>query len=296
MKIAVCLSGQSRTWKTAKDNILKYFDVGADVDFFIHTWDINTIRLSNQSTVIPFNPNLTDTDVLELRESYNPKAIEVEKYNPDQFYDNPWISLYYSFMKSIQLMRMHELENDITYDIVIKSRLDVNFPQDGVNKFGHPSNKFYIHPIRPLVLYTSSEQLFRFECELNQTCADDVFFYGDSQTMFLLSNIYKWFFTGVTKTKEERDNKLFATVAYHLYGPGTILYKYAVKMGIYPFGLLHTPYYIVRFEAEEQKLHSITDWRRIWDIANRWNTAAEPIYTEKTNTEVIELRHGKKLI
>ena len=43
-RIAVCFSGQARTWRTAKDNILKYFDLseqGCQVDFFIHTWDIN---------------------------------------------------------------------------------------------------------------------------------------------------------------------------------------------------------------------------------------------------------------
>lgn len=35
-RVAVCLSGQARTWRTAKENILKYFDLtehGCRVDF-----------------------------------------------------------------------------------------------------------------------------------------------------------------------------------------------------------------------------------------------------------------------
>ena len=41
MRIAVCISGQPRTWRTAKDNILKYFELdNAQVDFFIHTFII----------------------------------------------------------------------------------------------------------------------------------------------------------------------------------------------------------------------------------------------------------------
>ena len=46
-RIAVCFSGQARTWRTAKDNILKYFHLseqGCQVDFFIHTWDNNQYR------------------------------------------------------------------------------------------------------------------------------------------------------------------------------------------------------------------------------------------------------------
>ena len=44
MRVAVCISGQSRTWKVAYKSILSFFDMGANVDFFIHTWDTNSYR------------------------------------------------------------------------------------------------------------------------------------------------------------------------------------------------------------------------------------------------------------
>ena len=59
--IAVCLSGQSRTWSTAKENILNYFDVKINthknckinVDFFIHTWDNTSYKNFNGTNIYP---------------------------------------------------------------------------------------------------------------------------------------------------------------------------------------------------------------------------------------------------
>jgi len=78
-KIAVCLSGQARTWRTAKDNILKYFDLveqGCEIDFFIHTWDINQYRDKNdivwlQRTDQKVAPNEKE----DLIQAFNPVDI-----------------------------------------------------------------------------------------------------------------------------------------------------------------------------------------------------------------------------
>ena len=69
-RIAVCFSGQARTWRTAKDNILKYFDLseqGCQVDFFIHTWDINQYRGKDDVTWINRTDEVVkDTEKEEL--------------------------------------------------------------------------------------------------------------------------------------------------------------------------------------------------------------------------------------
>ena len=83
--IAVCLSGQSRTWRTAKENILNYFDVKinthknckVNVDFFIHTWDTNSYRDKTQprwqnTDYVIDNPNEAD----EIKFAFKPKLME----------------------------------------------------------------------------------------------------------------------------------------------------------------------------------------------------------------------------
>ena len=49
MKIAVCVSGQARTWEYCKENIKKVFTDTDDYqfDFFIHTWDRNDFNFIN---------------------------------------------------------------------------------------------------------------------------------------------------------------------------------------------------------------------------------------------------------
>ena len=44
MKIAVCLSGQTRTFDYCKESILEFFN---DCDFFCHTYDYNSYHEAN---------------------------------------------------------------------------------------------------------------------------------------------------------------------------------------------------------------------------------------------------------
>ena len=199
--IAVCLSGQPRTWKTASDNILNYFNtkiciernVRVRVDYFIHTWDTNSYRdkteprWQNKDYKIT---NVSEEDDIKL--TFLPAGMEYEQYDSDKHL-HAWSGLFHSFLRSVNLKRKYELENDITYDMVIKSRLDINFPQEGINRYGAPISKFYPHVLRPLTAYASSPTPTRFPIEFNQSCFDDVFYYSDSPTMDLISNIYFWY-------------------------------------------------------------------------------------------------------
>ena len=89
-KIAVCLSGQSRTWRVAKDNILNYFDFkdrGIQVDYFIHTWNVNQYRRKNDVVWINRrDESVPLTEKEDLIAAFNPVAIELERYKPQDYY------------------------------------------------------------------------------------------------------------------------------------------------------------------------------------------------------------------
>jgi len=267
MRIAVCISGQPRTWRTSYKNIQNYFDIeGVEVDYFIHTWDTNIYRKKDETadkkTIFP----TVDTEEEELTKCFNPVSIIFEKFNsPDFPYYFP---LFYSFMKSVWLKRKHEIENDFLYDIVIKTRFDINFWQEGTNRVGYPLNKFYIHKIMPLVSYNANELFEKFTMEFNAINFDDVFFYSDSHTMDITSNLYWWYRKIVVRSEKSRNENKWVEDPEYYYGPGTLLYRYLVNHNIHMRGDIVIPYYIVRRECEDLKLDSIKDWMEIKDISH----------------------------
>lgn len=117
MKIALCFSGQARSFKQGyeyyKKNLLSFYDV----DVFIHTWEFPESE--------------------ELIKLYKPISYVIEpalKDNFDQIYTNTpnphkWparftVAALYSMEKSCWLKKEHEQENNFVYDWVIKSRTD----------------------------------------------------------------------------------------------------------------------------------------------------------------------------
>jgi len=289
--IAVCLSGQSRTWKTAKENILSYFDVKinthknckVNVDFFIHTWDTNSYRDKTQPRWQNTDYKIDNTNEADdIKFTFKPKLMEYETYNSDVFLE-AWEGMFYSFMKSVELKRRYELIKDITYDMVIKTRFDINFLQEGVNKFGLPINKFYVHPLTPFTAYASSPTPIRFPNEFNQICFDDVFFYADSPTMDIIAQLYRWYKKITNKGREQKVTGEFVEFPEFYYGPGTLLYKYMTLWNIHPYGEYATPYYVVRKEAEERGLHSIINWQEIFDVSRDWY---ENGYFEKSKADI----------
>lgn len=276
--IAVCLSGQPRTWKTASDNILNYFNtkicvernIRVRVDYFIHTWDTNSYRdkteprWQNKDYKI-INPSEEE----DMRLTFLPAEMEYETYDSAKHL-HAWSGLFYSFMRSVNLKRKYELENDISYDMVVKSRLDINFPQEGINKYGEPLSKFHPHVLRPLTAYASSPTPTRFPMEFYQSCFDDVFYYTDSPTMDLISNIYFWYKDIMDKGLAQKQRKQFVDTPEYYYGPGTLLYKYITNWNIHPYADHANPYYVVRKIAEEKGLHSINDWKEVQELHWDW--------------------------
>jgi hypothetical protein len=266
MRIAVCISGQPRTWRTAADNIKNYFNVDAQVDYFIHTWDTNSFRNSNEKHTMKKDCPIDENEITEIRKTFNPVAIEIDKYSYEK-YGKHWSSLFFSFMKSVLLKRKYEIENDFLYDIVVKTRFDVNFFLEGVSNIGRPLNSFYVHKLRPLVGYSVNNSFSNFPSELNYHCFDDVFFYADSPTMDIISNLYRWNLDIMRKGEENLRYGKFVEDPEFYCGPGTLLYRYLNLWNIHKHSETDIPYYIVRKQAEEMNLHSITDWSKILKIS-----------------------------
>lgn len=277
-RVAVCFSGQSRTWKNAVENILNYFDVKVNyntnqrvkVDFFIHTWDVNSYRendsLSREKSTNYKLPAETES---EIKAAFSPVSMEYENFDKKKF-SNAWSPLFYSFMKSVFLKRKYEIENEFVYDLVIKSRFDLNFSMHEENKFGAITNKFYIHPTQPLIAYSSLQYFPRFTREFNYVSFDDIFFYADSPTMDIISNAYRWQHKIIYNDFKKLTSTKIMDGPEFYYGPGTTLYKYLVCWNIHPMGAHTTNYYIVRKLAEDRNLHSIKDWKEIQQISVDW--------------------------
>lgn len=280
MRIAVCISGQPRTWRTAKDNILNYFDLHSvpykteivKVDYFIHTWNTNSYRDKTQPRWENEDYLVQENEESDIRSAFNPIYMEFEHFNFDDHLP-AWSGLFYSFMKSVMLKRKYELDNDFVYDIVIKTRFDINFPQEGFNKFRFPMNKFFIHNVSPLIGYASGEGVTKFPFEFNYNCFDDVYFYSDSPTMDIISNVYRWYREVQRIGMETVTNREFIQDTSFYYGPGTLLYKHLVNWGIHPHGELACCYYVVRKEAEYKGLNGVKDWQEIYKISKEWYEA-----------------------
>jgi hypothetical protein len=276
--IAVCISGQSRTWRSAKENILNFFNikeiaekpgVKINVDYFIHTWDTNSYRDKTQPRWENTDYKVDPSEEDDIKFTFIPAAMEYEKYNPQE-HIHAWSGLFYSFMKSIMLKRKYELKHDIVYDMVVKTRFDINFPQEGINKYSLPINKFYPHICRPLTAYASSPTPTKFPTEFYYNSFDDVFFYADSPTMDLIALVYKWYRDITTRGLIKKQAKEFVDDAEYYYGPGTLLYKHLVNWNIHPYADHANPYYVVRKTALDLNLHSINDWKQIHDLHWDW--------------------------
>ena len=129
MKIAVCFSGQIRTGVEASENIKRYLgNLYPFCDFFIHTWDIDLIKNTTKISKV-------DLDRIEkIRSIYNPKAMNIEIYDDvnakekfNTISNSVNTQLFYTFMKSVELKKQYENENNFEYDYVLKLRLDLIF-------------------------------------------------------------------------------------------------------------------------------------------------------------------------
>jgi hypothetical protein len=118
MKVALCLSGQPRSFEKGYEyhykNLLKHHDV----DVFYHTWNESELLLDKVRDV--WKPVKTlYTNVFDDR-SFD----KYDRTTDVRFPSKNTVHMLYSVFKSILLKKEYELEKGFVYDCVIKSRFD----------------------------------------------------------------------------------------------------------------------------------------------------------------------------
>jgi hypothetical protein len=179
----------------AAPNIKRF--VGAaynDVDFFIHTWDINQYKRYGSPDritppahrpdipiVFPEATYLTVEDLESYRMLYNPVSMEVESYNafeevcmtPGRKRDPLDLSMFYSWRRSVLLCAEHSAKTGKVYDVVLKMRPDLIYAS-------------YRRLHAELSRYTRSSNLFYVD-NYSDTAFEDVFWMSSFANMMLAS-------------------------------------------------------------------------------------------------------------
>ncbi len=257
-------------WEWSLKNIKNYFEDTdsvlpvkgkIEVDYFMHCWDTDTWRHPHK----PRNFKPLDSkhgDYEKIVNAYNMKSAVLEEYSDDKFI-LAWDPLFYSFSKSVALKRQYELDNDFEYDLVIKARLDTVY---------NPASKFpYLNECVNQRTVYAPYNIMQFSNEFNYWNFDDVIFYGHSNTMDIVADIYKR--NKTIHTQEYIDEHVLRSdyaLDYNFYGPGCMLYDHIIKTGLRADYPRHQP---IRYKVSRmtmKHLDALTDWDDIFNLANDW--------------------------
>jgi hypothetical protein len=140
MRAAILLSGHLRTHQKLYANFRKTLLDVLQADIFIHTW--STIDSTTPTWWREEPPAATLTDPELLRRMYCPKLLEIEE--PRDFYKITYesvnqhstlkyqfvVSMWYSWWKAMQLCRQYEFRQGFKYDLVFRTRGDVEILGD----------------------------------------------------------------------------------------------------------------------------------------------------------------------
>jgi hypothetical protein len=208
--IAVCLSGELRTWESCADNIKNFFESDdVTVTYFAHTWDISFFHKENEKKLVVHNLeeiervktkfNMSDKQIIfDNKKTIQPNiqnkqripGLDVTSEFTQMHSANcvtpiTWCHMSKSIMMSNQLKKNYELVQDKKFDIVVRCRFD---------NFFNPETKFkqYLTTsgIYPVSLYGTFHY---FPKENFLPCIDDVIFFGSSRIMDVVCDLYRYY-------------------------------------------------------------------------------------------------------
>jgi hypothetical protein len=166
MKVALCLSGHLRKFDQTYPSLQKYFLDRYDCDIFIHTWDKLGYQSNFRKDQIINNTNDRINDINFL---FKPKKIIVEHssfidelrkeaniYAPHLVTQpkpaHHMASMFYKIYACNELRKHYQLETNVEYDWVVRSRTDLLFhgnvtiPEHDIeNKIFMPRSTFHSH-------------------------------------------------------------------------------------------------------------------------------------------------------
>lgn len=167
MKVALCLSGQPRSFEKGYEYHYKNLIQHHDVDVFYHTWVENETLLDKVHGI--WNPvRISHTN------TFDDKSFErYDRTTDPRFPSKNTVHMLYSVFKSLLIKKEYELEKGIEYDCVVKSRFDfalnIVLPVDSIE-----TGKLYV-----------PNDLIKGNIKPNGLACNDQFAFGDSVTMDL---------------------------------------------------------------------------------------------------------------
>lgn len=219
MRIAVCLSGQPRAIEFASKGLLNYFSNNNSdqhtFDFFCHSWNYNTWKTpeldATPKEVVDFK--WLSNQLLKFSSIESKIGVENDAYRFSLGDRLPYGSLLYSAMASNFLKRKYEIRNNFRYDCVYKVRYDSVFNPDTRAKPDWPFKRNLYAP-----------HYGRMPLEYNRFNFSDVVYYGDSWSMDIASDLYRYVM--------QEYAELLRDDGANCFGPGTLMTTYAQNLGI----------------------------------------------------------------
>lgn len=198
MKVALCLSGQIREWKTSYSDIYTKIIKKYNCDVFIHSWNVigrhiqhhikkdfnDGLEKQNYEFLLHYNPIKSKTDYSD----YN--FFREKSKSDDRFYNV--LMMWYSIYQSNELKKEYERERGFKYDCVIRARFDLevqNFEIPSVEK-----NTIYLSPSLMGTPLEQTQQQKEWNLYLKEKglkeYPNDVLAYGDSPSMDYFASLY----------------------------------------------------------------------------------------------------------
>lgn len=234
MRIAVCFWGQIRTGVHSYPGILSYFnELLPDMDFFIHTWDTETISYCeiNENPMLPnyqslkekihndlstFQIEVPNEKLNSFLNIYQPKRFKIDSQSNFEFNLPP----HYRSRYEVNLMKQeYEKNNNFEYDVVISMRPDLIF--HSAAKLSADLDKLNLNGVEIYNRHFS-------DLEYNEELIESLFIIGNSNNMNLFSTITHW----NTNTYEDTQR---------------LDYKYATSKGLNPKRIINQDFMLYRY-------------------------------------------------
>jgi len=226
MKIALCFSGQPRTWDKCNptwqkliSKIKDKYDVET-IDTFCHAWDFNTPPHAVLAADGAVSKHLVD-DYITIKGtplSEEERSAFLSALNPVRYMfhdethskDRPkelrkWAELqkerhggtplewaasqFYAVMHSAHLKKQHEIENNFRYDICFRMRYDLFFDDHQIDWFLSDESKDLVYP-EYNTFYSCHTGKDQNQYPFHRM--GDIFWYADSVTFDRICDFYRW--------------------------------------------------------------------------------------------------------
>ena len=196
MRVALCLSGQTRNWLGCRDTIKKYVIEPLNADVFFHTWSVKGQKLSYHT---PMDSMVPDIPIVgNLEEFYKPIAsiIEVPDYDtfkkikPSYYYNT--LMMHYSIWRVNELKKEYENTNSMKYDVVIRCRFDLEIHKfDIVDTLPNIVDTIYLPPNQNMDIQFNESMAEAFKVTGIKYMPNDQLAYGSSTGMDYYSKLWE---------------------------------------------------------------------------------------------------------